>query len=176
VNKVSKNQSSDKQSLIRRPLRVALFEPRIPPNTGNIARTCAAFGLPLDLIEPLGFSLDDRYLKRAGLDYWPHVDLTIHKDIDAFFESLTQPSRVIGCSRRGGILLREMEFQQGDVLLFGREDTGLSEAVRSRCSQITTISMPCSAGEDGQGGVRSLNLSVACAIVSHQAGSQLQLW
>ncbi len=176
MNKVSKNQSSDKQSLIRRPLRVALFEPRIPPNTGNIARTCAAFGLPLDLIEPLGFSLDDRYLKRAGLDYWPHVDLTIHKDIDAFFESLTQPSRVIGCSRRGGILLREMEFQQGDVLLFGREDTGLSEAVRSRCSQITTISMPCSAGEDGQGGVRSLNLSVACAIVSHQAGSQLQLW
>ena len=176
MNKVSKNQSSDKQSLIRRPLRVALFEPRIPPNTGNIARTCAAFGLPLDLIEPLGFSLDDRYLKRAGLDYWPHVDLTIHKDIDAFFESFTQPSRVIGCSRRGGILLREMEFQQGDVLLFGREDTGLSEAVRSRCSQITTISMPCSAGEDGQGGVRSLNLSVACAIVSHQAGSQLQLW
>ena len=176
MNKVSKNQSSDKQSLIRRPLRVALFEPRIPPNTGNIARTCAAFGLPLDLIEPLGFSLDDRYLKRAGLDYWPHVDLTIHKDIDAFFESLTQPSRVIGCSRRGGVLLREMEFQQGDVLLFGREDTGLSEAVRSRCSQITTISMPCSAGEDGQGGVRSLNLSVACAIVSHQAGSQLQLW
>ena len=176
MNKVSKNQSSDKQSLIRRPLRVALFEPRIPPNTGNIARTCAAFGLPLDLIEPLGFSLDDRYLKRAGLDYWPHVDLTIDKDIDAFFESLTQPSRVIGCSRRGGILLREMEFQQGDVLLFGREDTGLSEAVRSRCSQITTISMPCSAGEDGQGGVRSLNLSVACAIVSHQAGSQLQLW
>ncbi|WP_245407302.1 MULTISPECIES: tRNA (cytidine(34)-2'-O)-methyltransferase [unclassified Synechococcus] len=176
MNKVSKNQSSDKQSLIRRPLRVALFEPRIPPNTGNIARTCAAFGLPLDLIEPLGFSLDDRYLKRAGLDYWPHVDLTIHKDIDAFFESLTQPSRVIGCSRRGGILLREMQFQQGDVLLFGREDTGLSEAVRSRCSQITTISMPCSAGEDGQGGVRSLNLSVACAIVSHQAGSQLQLW
>lgn len=176
MNKVSKNQSSDGQSVIRRPLRVALFEPRIPPNTGNIARTCAAFGLPLDLIEPLGFSLDDRYLKRAGLDYWPHVDLTIHKDIDAFFESLTQPSRVIGCSRRGGILLREMEFQQGDVLLFGREDTGLSEAVRSRCSQITTISMPCSAGEDGQGGVRSLNLSVACAIVSHQAGSQLQLW
>ena len=176
MNKVSKNQSSDKQSLIQRPLRVALFEPRIPPNTGNIARTCAAFGLPLDLIEPLGFSLDDRYLKRAGLDYWPHVDLTIHKDIDAFFESLTQPSRVIGCSRRGGVLLKEMEFQQGDVLLFGREDTGLSEAVRSRCSQITTISMPCSAGEDGQGGVRSLNLSVACAIVSHQAGSQLQLW
>ena len=176
INHPSANPSSDEPSLTQKPLRVALFEPRIPPNTGNIARTCAAFGLPLDLIEPLGFSLEDRYLKRAGLDYWPHVDLTIHKSVDAFFESLAQPSRVIGCSRRGGVLLQDMQFQRGDVLLFGREDTGLSEATRSRCSQITTIAMPCSAGSDGQGGVRSLNLSVACAIVSHQAGTQLRLW
>ena len=176
MNKVSKNQSSDKQSLIRRPLRVALFEPRIPPNTGNIARTCAAFGLPLDLIEPLGFSLDDRYLKRAGLDYWPHVDLTIHKDIDAFFESLTQPSRVIGCSRRGGILLREMEFQQGDVLLFGREDNGLPAQVRDKCDRILTIPMPGGVDSGGKGGVRSLNLSVACALVAYTAGHQLRLW
>jgi tRNA (cytidine/uridine-2'-O-)-methyltransferase len=172
----SSTNASSKEHLAEKPLRVALFEPRIPPNTGNIARTCAAFGLPLDLIEPLGFSLEDRYLKRAGLDYWPHVDLSIHKDIDAFFASLPKFSRVIGCSRRAGVPLLDMEFQRGDVLLFGREDTGLSEATRSRCNQITTISMPCSAGDDGQGGVRSLNLSVACAIVSHQAGSQLQLW
>ena len=176
INQSSGKQSSDEKPLIQKPLRVALYEPRIPPNTGNIARTCAAFGLPLDLIEPLGFSLEDRYLKRAGLDYWPHVDITIHKNVDAFFESLTQASRVIGCSRRGGVPLQDMQFQRGDILLFGREDTGLSEATRSRCTQITTISMPCSAGEDGLGGVRSLNLSVACAIVSHQAGSQLQLW
>ena len=93
-NQSISNQSPDQQSLIQKPLRVALFEPRIPPNTGNIARTCAAFGLPLDLIEPLGFSLEDRYLKRAGLDYWPHVDITIHKDVDAFFESLTQLSLI----------------------------------------------------------------------------------
>jgi tRNA (cytidine/uridine-2'-O-)-methyltransferase len=176
INYPSTIQSSDERSMTQKPLRVALFEPRIPPNTGNIARTCAAFGLPLDLIEPLGFSLEDRYLKRAGLDYWPHVDLTIHKDVDAFFDSLAQSSRVIGCSRRGGVPLQAMQFERGDVLLFGREDTGLSEATRSRCNQITTISMPCSAGSDGLGGVRSLNLSVACAIVSHQAGSQLQLW
>ena len=175
-NQSTSNHSLNKPSLIQKPLRVALFEPRIPPNTGNIARTCAAFGLPRDLIEPLGFSLEDRYLKRAGLDYWPHVDITIHKNVDAFFESLAQFSRVIGCSRRGGVPLQDMQFQRGDVLLFGREDTGLSDATRSRCTQITTISMPCSAGEDGQGGVRSLNLSVACAIVSHQAGSQLLLW
>ena len=67
MNKVSNNQSSEEQSLIQKPLRVALFEPRIPPNTGNIARTCAAFGLPLDLIEPLGFSLEDRYLTYTNL-------------------------------------------------------------------------------------------------------------
>ena len=71
------------------PLRVALFEPRIPPNTGNIARTCAAFGLPLSLIEPLGFSIDDRQLKRAGLDYWPHVDLSVHRDFEQFRSDLT---------------------------------------------------------------------------------------
>jgi tRNA (cytidine/uridine-2'-O-)-methyltransferase len=69
-----------------------------------------------------------------------------------------------------------MQFEFGDVLLFGREDTGLSEETRERCSQITTIPMPFSAEADGQGGVRSLNLSVACAIVSHHAGFQLQLW
>ena len=100
------------------PLRVALFEPRIPPNTGSIARTCAAFGLPLALIEPLGFSIDDRHLKRAGLDYWPFVDLSVHQDFDQFLNSLPQPSRLIGCSRRGGQTLQTMRFQQGDVLLF----------------------------------------------------------
>ena len=74
---------SSMTDLITPPLRVALFEPRIPPNTGNIARTCAAFGLPFSLIEPLGFSIDDRQLKRAGLDYWPHVDLSVHRDFRA---------------------------------------------------------------------------------------------
>ena len=157
-------------------LRVALFEPRIPPNTGNIARTCAAFDLPLSLIEPLGFSIDDRQLKRAGLDYWPHVNLSVHADFKAFKNSLPKPSRVIGCSRRDGVALQGFSFEQGDVLLFGREDTGLPEPVRAECNQILTIPMPCSAGSDGQGGVRSLNLSVACAIACFQAGLKLQLW
>ena len=157
-------------------LRVALFEPRIPPNTGNIARTCAAFGLPLALIEPLGFSIDDRQLKRAGLDYWPHVDLSVHRDFNHFLNALPNPSRVIGCSRRGGNALQTISFQHGDVLLFGREDTGLPDTIRAQCDQILTIPMPCSAAADGRGGVRSLNLSVACAIVSHHAGLKLQLW
>jgi len=152
------------------PLRVALFEPRIPPNTGNIARTCAAFQLPLALIEPLGFSLDDRYLKRAGLDYWPHVQLSIHSDLDDLITSLPSRSRLIGCSRHGGEPLPSMDFQPGDVLLFGREDLGLPPPVRDRCDRICTIPMP------GGGQVRSLNLSVAAALVSFQAGVKLGLW
>ena len=158
------------------PLRVALFEPRIPPNTGNIARTCAAFQLPLSLIEPLGFQIDDRSLRRAGLDYWPHVQLSTHKSFQAMKQVLPPTSRVIGCSRREGLCLSDFEFQHGDVLLFGREDTGLPEGVRDQCHAIVTIPMPGAADSSGQGGVRSLNLSVACALVSYVAGHQLQLW
>ena len=157
-------------------LRVALFEPRIPPNTGNIARTCAAFQLPLELIEPLGFSIDDRSLKRAGLDYWEHVDVRCHANLDGLISTLPSKHRLIGCSRWGGVELKSMAFEHGDVLLFGREDTGLPESVRERCDQIVTIPMPGSANDDGQGGVRSLNLSVATALVTYTAGIQLNLW
>ena len=158
------------------PLRVALFEPRIPPNTGNIARTCAAFQLPLSLIEPLGFQIDDRSLRRAGLDYWPHVQVSTHGSFDALKDELLPHNRIIGCSRRGGSCLSEFEFQHGDVLLFGREDTGLPEDIREQCHSIVTIPMPGAAAPSGQGGVRSLNLSVACALVTYVAGHQLRLW
>lgn len=157
-------------SLPASPLRIALFEPRIPPNTGNIARSCAAFQLPLSLIEPLGFNIDDKTLKRAGLDYWPHVDLTTHPNFDAFEAALPKPYRLIGCSRHQGSSLSHFAFQEGDVLLFGREDTGLPPEIRARCDQICTIPMR------GHAHVRSLNLSVSCALVSYQAGLQLGLW
>lgn len=152
------------------PLRIALYEPQIPPNTGNIARTSAAFQLPLALIEPLGFSLEDRYLKRAGLDYWPHVQLSTHSDVESFLAALPTPFRLIGCSRHGGTALPQMRFEPGDVLLFGREDLGLPQSVRARCDQLCTIPMP------GGAAVRSLNLSVATALVSFQAGLQLGMW
>ncbi|HGY5536964.1 MAG TPA: tRNA (cytidine(34)-2'-O)-methyltransferase [Prochlorococcus sp.] len=157
-------------------LRIALFEPRIPPNTGNIARTCAALRLPLALIEPLGFSLNDRYLRRAGLDYWPHVTLSVHADLDEFRKTMASNQRLIGCSSYGGTPLPSMRFRFGDVLLFGREDTGLPNLVRLQCDQITTIPMPGAANDDGQGGVRSLNLSVACALVCYEAGRQIGTW
>jgi len=151
-------------------LRIALYEPQIPPNTGNIARTSAAFQLPLSLIEPLGFTISDRTLKRAGLDYWPHVDVTRHKDFNTFMAELPRPSRLIGCSRHQGQSLSAFEFREGDVLLFGREDSGLPPDIRQRCDAICTIPMR------GHDNVRSLNLSVACALVTFQAGLRLGLW
>ena len=157
-------------------LRVALYEPRIPPNTGNIARTCAAFRIPLALIEPLGFSLEDRYLRRAGLDYWPHVEFSTHEGLPDLVSQLQVGNRLIGCSRYGGCNLGSFRFQAGDVLLFGREDTGLPQSARDRCDAMITIPMPGSADEQGQGGVRSLNLSVACSIVTYTAGVQLRMW
>ena len=158
------------------PLRIALFEPQIPPNTGNIARTSAAFRVPLTLIEPLGFQVDDRSVRRAGLDYWPHVQLFIASNFSAFKAELLPDQRLIGCSRRGGASLSSFEFRRGDVLLFGREDTGLPDPIREACDTILTIPMPGAADDDGQGGVRSLNLSVACALVTYVAGEQLRLW
>ena len=158
------------------PLRIALFEPQIPPNTGNIARTSAAFRVPLTLIEPLGFQVDARSVRRAGLDYWPHVQLSIASNFSAFNAELLPDQRLIGCSRRGGASLSSFEFRRGDVLLFGREDTGLPDPIREACDTILTIPMPGAADDAGKGGVRSLNLSVACALVTYVAGEQLRLW
>ena len=158
------------------PLRVVLYEPQIPPNTGNIARTCAAFQLPLALSEPLGFCIDDRSVRRAGLDYWPHVQLSTHPDLNDLLVQLTHSYRLIGCSRNGSDSLSDFQFQSGDVLMFGREDNGLPKQVREQCDRILTIPMPGGINADGVGGVRSLNLSVACALVAYTAGHQLQLW
>ena len=154
-------------------LRVCLFEPRIPQNTGNIARTCAAFSLPLDLIEPLGFSLEDRYLKRAGLDYWPYVDINTFPSLNAYLNNVKSLKRLIGFSKSGGTILHQASFKSGDVLLFGREDLGLPTTVKTRCDQIVTIPMPGAANEAGDNGVRSLNLSAACALATYQAGLKI---
>ncbi len=157
-------------------LSVVLFEPRIPQNTGNIARTCAAFRLPLILIEPLGFSLDDRYLKRAGLDYWSLLDISIYTKFSSFKQNLQPNQRIIGTSSRGDTPLSSMQFEKGDVLLFGREDNGLPKSIRDECSYVTKIGMPGGTSSSSPHGVRSLNLSVATAIVSFQAGLNIGLW
>ena len=154
-------------------MEVALFEPRIPQNTGNIARSCAAFNLPLNLIEPLGFKLEDKYLKRAGLDYWPLVTMNKYDNFENFFSSKSK-NRLISFSKRNGIYLKNFKFQEDDVLLFGREDSGLPDYIIDKSDFLISIFMPnLQNGNNNQKGVRSLNLSVACGIAIYEAHKQI---
>jgi tRNA (cytidine/uridine-2'-O-)-methyltransferase len=149
--------------------RVVLFAPQIPPNTGNVARTCAATGLELHLIEPLGFSLDDRHLRRAGLDYWPLVRLRQHPDVPSFLDHCRQQGgRLLALSSQASQPYTACRFRPTDWLLFGRESDGLCPALREAADERLTIPMPCSR-EALPGGVRSLNLSVAVGIVVFEA-------
>ena len=154
-------------------MEVALFEPRIPQNTGNIARSCAAFNIPLNLIEPLGFKLADKYLKRAGLDYWPLVTVNKYGNFDKFIETKLT-NRIISFSKKNGIYLKDFKFQEDDVLLFGREDSGLPNYIIDKSDFLISIFMPnLQTGSNDQKGVRSLNLSVACGIAIYEASKQI---
>ena len=156
-------------------MEIALFEPRIPQNTGNIARTCAAYNIALNLIEPLGFKLEDKYLKRAGLDYWPLVKINNYFNFDNFKDSKSG-KRIIAFSKKNGTYLNDFKFSQNDILLFGREDIGLPENVISICDRLITIYMPnISIPNNKSNGVRSLNLSVACGIGIYEAHKQINL-
>jgi tRNA (cytidine/uridine-2'-O-)-methyltransferase len=148
---------------------VALWEPEIPPNTGNIARLCAATGATLHLIGRTGFRLDDRQLRRAGLDYWPDVSLESHPTLDDFYNALPA-SRVHVVSTRGTAPYTRVRYQAGDCFLFGSESKGLPPAVHDRyAGHILTIPMPA-------GCVRSLNLATAVGIVLYEALRQLHDW
>ena len=148
-------------------LRIVLIQPQIPPNTGNIARTCAATGTQLHLVGPLGFEISDRYLKRAGLDYWPYVDLHCHDSIAAF-DTYHQRygGRWIGFSVNGSYNYLRFQFHSDDWLLFGSETTGLPLPVLSACT--ATVHIPMT-----QPAVRSLNLSVSVAVGLFEARRQL---
>lgn len=138
--------------------QVVLVEPQIPPNTGNIARTCAATKTPLHLVGPLGFEIDDRHVKRAGLDYWPYVNLTYHETWEAFTrEETTRRGRRLGFTTRGRQHYTKFSFQADDWLLFGCETAGLPESVLETCDD--TIYIPIAEPR-----VRSFNLSVSVAI------------
>jgi tRNA (cytidine/uridine-2'-O-)-methyltransferase len=149
-------------------LRVVLYQPQIPPNTGNVARTCAATGTELHLIEPLGFSIDDRQLRRAGLDYWPWVRLHRHPDLDSFLMAQRrQGGRLLALSSHAERSYSDQRYANGDWLLFGRETDGLpQQALQAACERLT-IPMACSSRNGG--GVRSLNLSVAVGVVLFEA-------
>lgn len=147
--------------------QVVLVHPQIPPNTGNIARTCAATETSLHLVGPLGFEISDRYLKRAGLDYWPFVDLTYHETWSDFCSHCQQEGgRWIGFSTSGAYNYVEFEYREDDWLLFGCETSGLPRDVLQACSATVFIPM-------AQPQVRSLNLSVSVAIGLFEARRQL---
>lgn len=146
-------------------MHVALVEPEIPPNTGSIARLCAATATPLHLIGRLGFTIDDKHLRRAGLDYWPYVDLHRHDDWDTFQARVT--GRRLGFSARADRPYTEIRFSPGDVLLFGGETKGLPPAVRAALAP-ELYRIPIASPH-----VRSLNLANAVAIVLYEALRQL---
>ena len=150
-------------------VQIALIQPQIPPNTGNIARTCAATETPLHLVGPLGFEISDRQLKRAGLDYWPHVDVTCHDSLSEFRQHCPpERGRWVGFSTRGDQNYSQFQFLESDWLLFGRETSGLPSDALEQCSDLVYIPM-------SQAHVRSLNLSVSVAIALFEARRQLGL-
>ena len=154
-------------------LEVSLLEPRIPQNTGSIARTCAAYDVPLNLIEPFGFKIDDKHLKRAGLDYWHLMKINLYKNFEEFKDSKKR-GRLISFSKKNGIYLRNFKFKKNDIMLFGREDYGLPQTIIQQCDELISIYMPNKATEmKGNDGVRSLNLSVACGIALYEANKQI---
>lgn len=142
-------------------MKIVLFTPEIPPNTGNIARLCAATDTELHLIEPLGFSLADRYLKRAGLDYWPHVRLHIWPSFDAYAQGGSAGTRWIMTSAREGIPLQHFCFTAQDSLIFGPESKGLPPEILARSPLHVRIPIRST--------VRSLNLSTAAGIILYTA-------
>lgn len=147
--------------------QVVLVNPQIPPNTGNIARTCAATGTELHLVGPLGFEISDRYLKRAGLDYWPYVKLHYHPSPEAFkIIHQQRGGRLLGFSVRGTENYTKYQFQDDDWLLFGSETNGLPADVLAICDSTLYIPMY-------EPGVRSLNLSVSVAIGLFECRRQL---
>jgi tRNA (cytidine/uridine-2'-O-)-methyltransferase len=150
-------------------LHIALWEPEIPPNTGNIARLCAAAGVTLHLVGRLGFRLDDRSLRRAGVDYWPAVTYCRHATL-ADLEAHLQGSRFFCFSAHAQRRYTQVAYQAGDCLLFGGESHGLPAGVLEQYGErALCIPMPGS-------GVRSLNLATAAGIVLYEALRQLNNW
>ena len=145
---------------------VILYEPEIPPNTGNIIRLCANTGAGLHLVEPLGFELDEPRLKRAGLDYREFADVKTHASLDAALSELGQP-RLFALSTRNATRYDEPGYEAGDAFLFGPETRGLPQSVLDALPDTQRLRLPMRAGN------RSLNLSNAAAIVVYEAWRQL---
>lgn len=146
--------------------KIVLFEPEIPPNTGNVIRLCANCGCSLHLIEPLGFDLDDKKLRRAGLDYREFADLKVYPSLEKFLQQEAQP-RILAVTTRGATAYHQVKFEAGDALLFGPETRGLPQAVLAALPESQRLRIPM------QPDSRSLNLSNAVALISYEGLRQL---
>jgi tRNA (cytidine/uridine-2'-O-)-methyltransferase len=147
------------------PLHVVLFQPEIPPNTGNVIRLCANTGAQLHLVAPLGFSLDDARLRRAGLDYHEYAQLQVHPDYPAFLATVA-PLRLFALSTRGDVRYDSVRWQDGDAVLFGSESRGLPQPLLESIAQECRLRIPMRPDN------RSLNLSNAVAVVVYEAWRQ----
>ena len=152
-------------------LHVVLVEPEIPPNTGNIARSCAATGAVLHLVKPLGFRIDDKTLKRAGLDYWPYVTVKVHENLEEFLEEYGDRKMYLATTK-GGRCYTDAAFADEDMILFGRETAGLPREFIARREEEDpgcSIRIPMSA----ETRLRSLNLANSVNIILFEALRQL---
>ncbi len=143
------------------------MEPEIPQNTGNIGRTCVATSCELHLVGPLGFEINDSQVKRAGLDYWPHLKWQMHANFQSWWGLVTDPTRVFYLSTKAKKNYTDIQFQKGDWLVFGKETKGLDpQLIQRNSDQALTIPL--------LGPARSLNLATSVAIVAYEGVRQLQ--
>ena len=147
------------------PFRVVLIEPEIPANTGNIGRTCVGLEAELHLVGKLGFLITDRRLKRAGLDYWPHLTFMHHPTWEHWWSKVEDPSRVFFFSTKASASLHQAQFQPGDWFVFGKETVGLGPEIVER-HQKSLLKIPMT------GQIRSLNLATSVAVVLFEAFRQ----
>jgi tRNA (cytidine/uridine-2'-O-)-methyltransferase len=146
-------------------VHVVLFQPEIPPNTGNVIRLCANTGAALHLIRPLGFDLDDKKLRRAGLDYHEFARVAVHDDLDAFLAAVS-PQRLFAVSTRGRVRYDRVAYADDDALLFGPETRGLPQEILDALPEAQRLRLPMRPGN------RSLNLSNAVAVIVFEAWRQ----
>lgn len=147
----------------KKQIHIVLVEPEIPPNTGNISRTCAITGAKLHLVKPLGFSIDDKHVKRAGLDYWDHLDLEIHESLQAFLEKYGN-EKLFLATTHGSVCYTDVTYPEGCFILFGKETAGLPKDLIAAHPD-TAVRVPMGDHPD----LRSLNLSNSVAVVLFEA-------
>lgn len=151
----------------QRLFNIVLYEPEIPNNTGNIGRTCVGLWSKLHLVGKLGFSMDDKHLKRAGLDYWPHLEFQYHKTWEDFLKTVPDASRLLFFETGGQQTLFDCQFKQGDYLIFGRETSGIpSEIIEKYKNQVFEIPF--------LGKIRSFNLANTVAMVACEGFRQIR--